>query len=105
VEDQAWAELGKLKDKDADKLRPIVDKYEGTEAHPFLVLALSGKLYERGEKADLELAKALLERASNEVSGNQILIDVIHDELKGISRELGDAKLWANAAPVGSGSK
>lgn len=104
-EDAAWAELGKVKEADADKLEPLVKKFEGTDAHPFLVLALTGKLYERGERADLEKAKTLLERAQDEVGGNKILVEVISDELKGIKAELGDAKLWAGTAQVGSSSK
>ena len=105
VEDAAWAELAKAKESDADKLEATVKKFEGTSAHPFLVLALTGKLYEKGEKADLEKAKALLERAQEEASGNKLVLDVIADQLKGVKAELGDARLWAGTAQVGSGSK
>jgi predicted negative regulator of RcsB-dependent stress response len=104
-DDAAWAELGKTKDGDADKLEPVVKKFEGTNAHPFLVLALASKLYDKGEKADLEKAKALLERARDEVSGNKLMNELIDDQLKGIRAELGDNRFWAGTAQVGSGSK
>lgn len=104
-EDAAWGELAKVREKDLDKMKPIVDKFEGTDAHPFLVLAYTGKLYEHGEKADLEQARLLLERARDEVRGNAIMSEVIENQLSGVKRELGDAKLWAGTAPVGSGSK
>lgn len=106
AEDAAWADLGRTKDNDADKLEAVVKKYEGTNAHAYLVLALTSKLYERGQKADLEKAKALLERARDEVAGNKIMNELIDDQLKGIKGELGDAKLWAGStAQVGSASK
>jgi predicted negative regulator of RcsB-dependent stress response len=104
-DDAAWSELGKTKDHDAEKLEPIVKKFEGTNAHPYLVLALTSKLYERGEKADLEKAKALLERTRDEVSGNKLMNELVDEQLKGVRAELGDAKLWSGTAPVGSGSK
>ncbi|MEZ0229197.1 MAG: hypothetical protein ACAI25_11280 [Planctomycetota bacterium] len=105
-DDAAWAELGKGREMDADKLEPVVKKFEGTNAHPYLVLALASKLYDRGEKADLEKAKALLERARDSVSGNKLMNDIIEDQLKGVRAELGDARLWSGGtAQVGSGSK
>ncbi len=103
-EDAAWSELAQVKGKELDKLKPVVDKYEGTAAHPFLVLAYTSKLYEKGEKADLEQARSLLERARGEAS-NKILSDLIEGQLKGVKRELDDPKLWAGTAQVGSGSK
>jgi hypothetical protein len=104
-EDSAWSELANVKGKELDKLKPVVDKYEGTAAHPFLVLAYTSKLYEHGEKADLEQAQNLLTRARDEAS-NKILSDMIEGQLKGIKRELEDGKLWgAGTAQVGSSSK
>ncbi len=99
-----WAELAKVRDTDVEKLEGIAKKFEGTNAHPYLVLALASKLYDKGEKADLEKAKSLLERARDEVSGNKIVNELIEDQLKGVRAELGDARFW-NTAPVGSGSK
>jgi hypothetical protein len=103
-EDAAWLELGKAREAEADKLEPLVKRFEGTNAHPFLVLALASKLYDKGEKADLEKAKALLERAQEEVAGNRLVSDIVADQLKGVKAELGDARFWTTA-PVGSGSK
>ena len=103
-EDAAWAELGKTRDLDLEKLKPLLSKFEGTDAHAFLVLAYTGKLYEHGEKADLEQAKSLLEHARDEIGGNKIMSEVVEEQLKGVKGELADAKLW-NTAPVGSGSK
>src|SRR5579883_2718458 len=75
-EDAAWAELGKVQEKDLDKL------------------------YGRGESVDdLNKAHAVLERAQAEVRGNEILSGIIKDQLKGIDNELGDKKLWS-IAPV-----
>jgi hypothetical protein len=101
-ESLAWGELVKTKNLDVDKMKAVLDKYEGTDAHPFLVLAYCSKLYDRGEKADLEQAKTLLERVRDEVSGNKVVGGVIDEQLKGIRAELGDAKQWADTAPIGS---
>ena len=103
-EDAAWGALADVKGKELDKLKPVVEKYEGTAAHPFLVLAYTGKLYDRGEKADLDEARKLLERARGEAS-NKLLSDLIEGQLKGIKRELDEPKFWSGTAQVGSGSK
>src|SRR5579872_779940 len=100
-EDAAWAELGKVPEKDLEKLKALLDKYEGTGAHPYLAIEYAGKLYGRGESVDdLNKAHAVLERAQAEVRGNEILSSIIKDQLKGIDNELGDKKLWSSTAPV-----
>jgi hypothetical protein len=105
-EDAAWAELGKVSEKDLDKLKDLIVKYEGTTAHPFLVVEYASKLYNRGEKVeDLRQAKEFLERSREEVRGNEVMDSVLKDLHDGIEKELADKKLWPDTAPVGTGSK
>jgi hypothetical protein len=93
-EEAAWLDLGKDRDQTIDKLQPLLTKYEGTQAHLFLSLAYASKLYERGKKEDLELAKTVLERTKDEALGNEIVTKLLHDQLVGIEKELGDQSLW-----------
>ena len=102
AEDAAWTELGKARDRDVDKAKASMDKYEGSGAHPFLAIDYAAKLYERGNKDDLLAAKTVLERTRDEVRGNEILSDLVRDQLVGVQKELEDTKLFADTAHQGS---
>lgn len=108
TEDAAWREVAGS--KKIEDLEPLVRKYEGTGAHAFLSMTYAAKLYERGSKEDLQAARAVLERAKDEVRGNELIAELVRHQLAGIDKELADESLWAKPAgasdaSVGSGDK
>ncbi len=100
-EDSAWSEAGKARDKKIEDLKPIIAKYDGSEAQPFIVLAYTAKLYERGNKDDLVEAKASLERIQGAVANNPVIAKLVAAQLAGITKELADADLWTGLPPGG----
>lgn len=103
-EDAAWADAGKARDKKIEDLKPLVTKYEGSEAQPFIALAYAAKLYERGNKDDLNEAKVTLERVQGAVANNRVIAKLVAAQLAGITKELGDADLWTGLPPGGVAS-
>ncbi len=103
-EDRAWAAYSKASatSTKVEDLEKDLNEFEGTGAHPLLGMALAAKLYEKGEKADLEKAQRVLSQIESEVRGNALLSDLVRHQLAGIQKELADPNLWSGTAPVGS---